>query len=159
VLTAVSAHGYDPLDAQGDPDEENDAQAGYAIDKDPATAWRSQYYLGNAVFGGLKAGSGLILDMGTPVRLRSVRVTFGPEPGATVVIKVGNDDSGAPSALVAFRTVATARGVGGSHAFRLARSARSARGRYVLIWFTRLPPAGPGKFQAEIFNIVVRGWH
>jgi putative peptide zinc metalloprotease protein len=156
VLTAVSAHGFDPLDAQGDPDEENDAQARYAIDKDPATAWRSQYYLGNAVFGGLKAGSGLILDMGTPVRLRSVRVTFGPVPGATVAIKVGNDDTLAPSALAAFRTVATARGVGGSHAFR---SARSARGRYVLIWFTRLPPAGPGKFQAEIFNIVVRGWH
>jgi hypothetical protein len=28
----------------------------------------------------------------------------------------------------------------------------------VLIWFTKLPPAGRDKFQAQIFNIVVRGW-
>jgi hypothetical protein len=28
----------------------------------------------------------------------------------------------------------------------------------VLIWFTKLPPTGPDKFQAQIFNIVVRGW-
>jgi hypothetical protein len=155
VLTPVSAHGYDPLDAQGDPNDENDARAPYAIDEDPATAWRSQYYLGSAVFGGLKAGCGLILDLGRPTRLRSVSVTFGPEPGATVAIKVGDDNALAPTALAAFRTVATARDVGGSHIFR---SARPARGRYVLIWFTKLPPAGPGKFQAAIYSIVVRGW-
>jgi hypothetical protein len=28
----------------------------------------------------------------------------------------------------------------------------------VLIWFTKLPPAGSGQFAAEIFSIVVRGW-
>jgi hypothetical protein len=35
----------------------------------------------------------------------------------------------------------------------------SATGRYVLIWFTKLPPmAGqPDKYQADIFNIVVKG--
>jgi hypothetical protein len=27
----------------------------------------------------------------------------------------------------------------------------------VLIWFTRLPLLGSGKFGAEIFNVVVRG--
>ncbi len=107
------------------------------------------------MFGGLKAGSGLILDMGRPVRLRSVTVTFGPAPGADVAIKVGNDDTLAASALPAFTTVAAADGVGGPHTFG---TARSVRGRYVLIWFTRLPPAGPGKFQAQIFSIVVRGW-
>jgi hypothetical protein len=34
---------------------------------------------------------------------------------------------------------------------------RSRRGRYVLIWFTKLPPAGAGRFQVQIFNITVRG--
>lgn len=156
LLTAVSAHGFDPLDTQGDPFDENDALAGYAIDKDPATAWRSQYYLGNPVFGGLKAGSGLILDMGRPVRLRSVTVTFGPEPGADVAIKVGNDDSLAAPTVTAFRTVAAADSLGGGpHTFR---TVQAVRGRYVVIWFTRLPPAGPGKFQAQVFGIVVRGW-
>jgi putative peptide zinc metalloprotease protein len=155
VLAAVSAHGFDPLDTQGDPFDENDAAAGYAIDQNPATSWQSQYYLGNPVFGGLKAGSGLILDMGRAVRLRSVTVTFGPAPGADVAIMVGNDDTLAASTLPTFTTVAAADGIGGTHTFR---TTSSVRRRYVLIWFTKLPPTGPDKFQAQIFNIVVRGW-
>jgi hypothetical protein len=27
----------------------------------------------------------------------------------------------------------------------------------VLIWFTKLPPAGLGKFQADIFDVSIRG--
>jgi putative peptide zinc metalloprotease protein len=165
-LRPVSAHGFDPLDTQGDPNDENDALAGYAIDGNPATAWRSQYYLGNPVFGGLKAGSGLILDMGRRVRLRSVTVTFGAEPGADVAVEIGGshtiggshiiDGNGTLAAptLGTFTTVATADGVGGTHTFR---TSSPARGRYLLIWFTRLPPAGPGRFQAEVYGITVRG--
>ena len=149
-LRPVSAHGFDPLDTQGDPNDENDALAGYAIDGNPATAWRSQYYLGNPVFGGLKAGSGLILDMGRRVRLRSVTVTFGAEPGADVAVEIGGSHTHGGSgttggsgtlaapALGTFTTVATADGVGGTHTFR---TSSPARGRYLLIWFTRLPPA------------------
>jgi len=158
LLTPVSAHGFDPLDTQGDPSNENDCLAGYAIDGNPATAWRSQYYLGSPVFGGLKTGSGLILDMGRRVRLRSVRVAFGNEPGtgsgADVAIELGDSDMLAASALGTFTTVASADDVGGTHTFR---TSSSARGRYVLIWFTKLPPTGPRRFQAEIYDITVRG--
>src|SRR6266568_4108052 len=131
-----------------------DALAGYAIDGNPATAWRSQYYLGNPVFGGLKPGSGLILDMGRRVRLRSVTVTFGAEPGADVVVEIGGSGTTGGPALGTFTTVATADGVGGTHTFR---TSSPARGRYLLIWFTRLPPAGPDRFQAEVYGITVRG--
>jgi hypothetical protein len=92
--------------------------------------------------------------MGRQVRLSSVTVTFGPVPGADVAIEVGDNDTLAAATLPAFTTVAAADGVGGTHTFR---AARSARGRYVLIWFTKLPPAGLGKFQAEIFNVSIRG--
>jgi putative peptide zinc metalloprotease protein len=156
ALAPASAHGYDPLDTSGDPDDENDSVAGYAIDQDPATSWRSQYYLGNPVFGGLKAGSGLIVDMGRKVRLSSVTVMFGTTPGADVSIRVGNDDTLAASALPSFSTVAAADGVGGQHAFH---AIRSVRARYVLIWFTRLPPVSPGTYQAQIFSIVFHGSH
>jgi len=155
VLTPVSASGFDPLASPGsDPSDENDALAQYAIDDDPGTAWQTQYYLGSPFFGGLKTGSGLILDMGRRVRLSSVTVTFGPVPGADVAIEVGDNDTLAAAALPAFTTVAAADGVGGTHTFT---AARSARGRYVLIWFTKLPPAGLGKFQAEIFDVSIRG--
>jgi hypothetical protein len=93
--------------------------------------------VGSPFFGGLKQGTGLILDMGEQVRLSSVTVTFGPTPGADVSTEVG-----------------TAYGIGGTHTFR---SASPAAGRYVLIWFRKLPPLGAGKYGAEISNIVVRG--
>jgi hypothetical protein len=155
TLAPAGARGYDPLDTSGDPRDENDNVAGYAIDQDPATSWRSQYYLGNPVFGGLKAGSGLIVDMGRKVRLSSVTVMFGAAPGAGVSIRVGNDDTLAASAVPSFTTVATADGIGGRHTFT---ATRSVRARYVLIWFTRLPRVSPGTYQAQIFSIVFHGW-
>ena len=156
VLTPVSAHGFDALTSPGsDPGDENDDLAGYAIDGNPSTAWQTQDYYANPVFSGLKTGTGLILDMGRPVRLRSVTVTFGPAPGAGVSIEVGNHDTRAAATLSTFTTVARAQDIGGTYTFTCTGP---ARGRYVLIWFTKLAPAGSGGFQAQIFNVVVRGW-
>jgi hypothetical protein len=92
--------------------------------------------------------------MGRAVRVRSVTVTFGPEPGADVAIEAGHDGALAASALPSFTTVATADDVGGTHTFRITRPARD---RYLLIWFTKLPSIGPGRYQAQISNVVVRG--
>ena len=125
-----------------------------AIDGNPATYWQSQYYLGSPVFGGLKQGTGLILDMGRPVAIGSVTVTFGPARGADVSIEVGNHDALTPATLSTFRTVARAGDIGGTYTFT---ARHPARGRYLLVWFTKLPPAGSGRFAAKIFNIVVRG--
>ena len=145
VLRPLRAHGVG----------ETSANDGLAIDSDLSTAWKTEWYLGNPVFGGLKRGSGLILDMGHPVRLSSVQVTFGRVRGADVQIKVGNSDPRSTAAVSAMTTVARADDVGGTHAFAV-RS--QATGRYVLIWFTRLPPeaGAPGRYQAEIFNVILR---
>src|SRR5207249_2188596 len=142
VLTPASAHGFDALSSPSDdPHNENDYQAHNAIDGNPSSAWQTQFYLGNPVFGGTKAGTGLILDMGSAVRLSSLQVTFGPIPGASVRIEVGSNNTRSPSALSSFTTVARADNVSGTHTFT-ARS--SATGRYVLIWFTKLPPKSAG---------------
>jgi hypothetical protein len=142
---------------------ETSNNASMAIDGSRATAWNTQYYLGNPVFGGLKQGSGLILDMGKPVTLKSVEVQFGAIPGADVQIMVGDTASPQTQATVSsFTTVATATNVAGDHLFRVTSK---ARGRYVLIWFTKLPPmAGSAhkrpadaKYEARIFNIIIRG--
>jgi putative peptide zinc metalloprotease protein len=156
VLEPVGAAGFDVLESPAqDPGNEESATAPQAIDGNPATAWHTQYYLGSPVFGGLKKGSGLIVDMGRPVRIGSVTVTFGPVPGADVSIEVGNRDTLSAATLATFRTVARAGDIGGTRTFR---AARAARGRYVLIWFTKLPPAGAGQFAAQIFAVTVRGW-
>jgi serine/threonine protein kinase len=160
VLVPVSAQGFDALSSPSDdPGNENDQLANLAIDGNPSTSWNTQFYIGNPVFGGTKTGTGLILDMGKPVRLASVRVTFGAIPGADVQIKLGNSNARSPSTLSAFTTVASGTGLGGSHTFT---TASRATGRYVLIWFTRLPPQSAGssdRFEAKIYNVVVRGSH
>jgi hypothetical protein len=153
-LTPVSAGGFDALNLASDPQNENNDEAKFAIDGNATTAWHTQFYLGNPVFGGLKKGTGLILDMGKAVQLNRVTVTFGPTAGADVAIKVGNNNAVSPANEATFTTVAAAQDVGGSYTFK---ATSSAKGRYVLIWFTKLPPMGSGKFEAEVFNVVVRG--
>ena len=156
VLEPVRAAGFDVLESpEQDPGDENSVTAPQAIDGNPATAWHTQYYLGSPVFGGLKKGSGLILDMERPVRISSVTVTFGPVPGADVSIEVGNRDTLGAATLATFRTVARAVDVGGTHTFK---AARLTKGRYVLIWFTKLPPTGTGQYAAQIFTVAIRGW-
>jgi serine/threonine protein kinase len=160
VLPPRSAHGFDPLSSPSDdPGNENDQLANFAIDSSPSTSWNTQFYLGNPVFGGTKTGTGLILDMGRKVKLASVQVTFGSIPGADVQIKVGNNSTRAPSTMSSFTTVASATNVGGVHTFTVHSS---ATGRYVLIWFTKLPPQSAGstdRFEAKIYNVIVRGSH
>ncbi|MGO8885254.1 MAG: protein kinase family protein [Streptosporangiaceae bacterium] len=153
ALIPKAASGYDPL-TPGDTGHENSQLARYAIDASPSTAWDTQEYF-SATFGNLKKGSGLILDMGAPVRLRSITVLFGSSPGAVAQIMVGNTDASSPTALQSMTAVTPATAVSGSHTFK---PSRAATGRYVLIWFTKLPPDPNGKYyMAQVFNVTVRG--
>ena len=58
--------------------------------------------------------------------------------------------------LQAMSTVAGPSSVADSYTFRIAHP---VSGQYLVIWFTRLPPlAGqPGKFEAQIFKVVITG--
>jgi hypothetical protein len=148
--------------------EDNPADANMAIDNNPSTAWQTYQYDGNPVFGGLQQGSGLMLNMGHSVKLSSVKVTFESIPGANVQIKIGNPSNPDPaqgtqsdvalsqSIANSMTTVAQQTNVSGTVTFTVNSS---ARGQYVLIWFTKLAPmAGhPNKYQGSIFNVVVTG--
>ncbi len=158
ALTPVSAHGFDVYDLRQADGNENDKFASLAIDGNPSTPWYTDFYLGNPVFGGLKQGTGLILDMGKQVKVSDVVVTFGSTAGADVAVEVGNSNARSPATLPTFTTIASADGIpGGDHTFH---ASHSATGRYVLVWFTKLPrqPGGPRRhYEAQIFNIIVRG--
>jgi hypothetical protein len=81
-------------------------------------------------------------------------IKSGRQRGADMSIEVGNHDAPAAVTLSAFRAVGSADDIGGTYTVKVARP---IRGRYVLIWFTKLPSAGAGRFTAGTFNIVVRG--
>jgi hypothetical protein len=154
LLAPVSAQGFDAYNLS-DTGNENTQYAQLAIDGKPATKWTSQYYL-SPVFGGLKPGSGLILDMGKAVRLDWLQIEFGQSQGADVRIEIGNANIRDQATVGSMTTVARADHVGGRYKFDVHSN---ASGRYVLIWFTRLPamPGSATKYMAEIYNIVLHG--
>ncbi|MGH3126017.1 MAG: hypothetical protein ACRDND_33995, partial [Streptosporangiaceae bacterium] len=155
VLTPVGAEGYDALGLASDPGDEDTGGAKFAIDGNPSTAWHTQFYLDSPLLGGLKAGTGLLLDMGKQVSLSSVQITFGPSAGANVAIEVGNSNAISPAGLASFAKVAKRKHLGGGA--QTFQTSSTAKGRYVLIWFTKLPPNNAGQFQAFVYNVVVRG--
>ena len=144
VLAPVSAAAFGGgLSAGDDPQG-----APLVIDAAPGTAWHSDWYT-SPRFGNLYAGTGLLLDMGRTVTVTSVRVHLGAAPGASFQIRVGP----AP-VLSALQPVASSSGPGGVVQLGLGRP---AQGRYVAVWFTRLPPDPAGTFQAAVFRVVVHG--
>jgi serine/threonine protein kinase len=144
-------------------DSEDGSEAPNAIDGSNSTGWATSFYYDSANFGGLKPGTGLLLDMGKEVRLSQVELLFGGSGDTTAEIYLGNSAVMSKTALSNFTRVSPSASVSGAHNFPVSSQ---ATGRYVLIWLTSLPqlsqaPAGaePGRtyYQATIDNIVVRG--
>jgi serine/threonine protein kinase len=135
---------------------ENASTAGLAIDSNPSTAWSTSYYF-QANFGGLKPGTGLLIDMGRDVRLSQVNVLFGSQCCTTAEIYLGDSNAMTSNALSNFTKVGPAATSSGDHVYTINST---ATGRYVLIWLTgNLPPlqGQAGKFEALIYNVVIRG--
>jgi cytoskeletal protein RodZ len=144
-LIPVSASAFGPGGAaQGD----NPQAASYATDGSPDTAWHTDWYA-TALFGDLQSGTGLLLDMGRPVTITGAQITLGSIPGADVQVRAGDVPT-----LAALRPVAGAAGAGGVVRLHLAAP---AHGRYVLVWFPRLPPDTFGSFQAAIYDVRLEG--
>jgi hypothetical protein len=154
VIKPVSAQGFDALNLT-DSGDENSSQAANVLDGGPG-GWSTQQYYQSPYLGRLKAGTGLILDLGKPVRVSSVTVTFGSVPGANVQIKVGNSNARSAANLTSMTTVASQTDVSGISTFTVRQP---VSGQYLVIWFTKLPPMAQGgnKYMAQIFGVVVHG--
>jgi hypothetical protein len=148
LLGMSGAQAFDPY---GNGEDENNELAPAAIDQHPSTAWHTFWYT-TPLFGNLKPGTGLVVDMGRSVTITSATVLLGSTPGANVQLRIGDS----MNSLGDLGVAATADNVSGQVNLR---PAAPYRGRYVLIWFTRLPPEGDGRgvFQAEIYDVAVHG--
>jgi len=142
---------------------ENESTAPYAIDGSPSTAWTTSYYFDHANFGGLKPGTGLLIDMGKEVRLSQVEVLFSSQGPTTAEIYLGNSTATSKSALSNFTLVSPSASASGDHNFPVTSQ---ATGRYVLIWLTSVPqlpktPSGMSSahtyFEGQVYNVVIRG--
>lgn len=144
VLTPASAAAFGP-GGRGD----NPQRAALAIDHNPASAWHSDWYT-TARFGNLQQGTGLLVRLGHPETISAARISLGAAAGASLELRVGDTPS-----LASLPPVARAAGASGTVSLR---PASHAHGRYVLIWFTRLPADSAGTFQASVHDIKLEGY-
>ena len=145
ALTPASVAAFGP---GGLADGDNPQLAALAVGRNPATPWYSQWYA-TPGFGDLKAGTGLLLDMGRTVTVSSVRLSLVSHSGADLALRAGSKP--VPSRL---SQVASASNAGGMMKFQLSAPVHA---RYLLIWFTKLPPDTAGTYQASVYKIIVQG--
>ncbi len=144
TLTPASVAAFGPA---GTADGDNPQTAARAIGGDPATPWVSDWYatpdLNN------QGGTGLLLDLGRTVTVTSVRVSLAGRPGADFQLRLGGS-----AALSDLRPVASRTDAGGVVQLSLTSPVQA---RYLLIWFTVLPPDTSGTYQASVYDITVQG--
>ncbi|MGB6456977.1 MAG: hypothetical protein WBH47_21120 [Streptosporangiaceae bacterium] len=145
VLSPVSATA---VGSAGPQSGDNPASASLAIDASAATAWHTDWYA-SAALGNLQAGTGLLIDMGRPVTISTVRLVLGSAPGADLQLLTGDTPDRS-----AMQVQASASAAGGT---LVLRAAAPERARYLIIWFTLLPPDSAGTFQASVYDVRIEG--
>lgn len=140
-ISAVSD--FDPLGA--DRAEMPDLVEG-AIDGDLSTAWTTDVYYSADLDG--KAGTGLLLDLGASEAVSAVHLDL-LGSGGSVQVLLGPEPYGK---IRKWTPLAGAEGVGTSIDLR---SPRPIVGRYLLVWFTKLPLVD-GYYQGGIRDVAVQ---
>ena len=144
ALSIASAAAFGP---EGTSDGDNPVSAWRVIGA-TGQPWHSSWYT-TPEFGNLQSGTGILLDMGKTVTVSRVRLVLGDSVGADIQLRIG--DSVTPSDL---STAASATNVGGTVKLQVTSP---VSGRYVLVWFTRLPPNSQGKYQIDVYSATVYG--
>ncbi|MBO0805183.1 MAG: hypothetical protein J2P25_19165, partial [Nocardiopsaceae bacterium] len=127
----------------GTADGDNPGSAAQALSGDQAAPWRTDWYT-TAAFGNLKQGTGLLLTLPRTVKATAVTVRMS-NPGAGLQVRAGTSPGSLP-------VVASASSASGTARLPLATRPRV---RYIVIWFTRLPPDGNGTYQAAVYGLTV----
>ncbi len=145
TLQLVAARDYDPL---GNGSENGDA-APAAIDGNAETAWSTQTYYDPLEQ--QKAGVGLLLDLGREVSVGSVRLTLAGQP-ADVEVRLAPPGAQTPPATQEEFTVLGRAQAAGPE---VNVTGEAGTTRFVLVWFTRLPPVADG-WRGGIAEVTVQ---
>jgi transcriptional regulator with XRE-family HTH domain len=145
LLPIAAAEAFGP---GGLGDGDNPSGAAYVLASRPPLPWSTNWYA-SPKFGMLKSGTGLLLTLDHQSTITSVRIDLTGYQGVNLQLKVA--DGTAPQD---FKVVATADNTGGTVRLTL-RDPASAR--YLLIWFTQLPPNGAGEYQESVYHVLVNG--
>jgi len=128
-VAIVSAAAFDPPPGSG---SEHDADVPNLTDGNPETTWSTEQY-GNAEFGGLKKGVGVILTLNGPHKLGTLEVTSPNRAWSAEVYVAGKENPDPPPAGWG-EAVATKSDIDGNATFNLDGRTAST----VLLWITSL---------------------
>jgi hypothetical protein len=153
ALPIQAAAGFDPVAGCNTCDgNENNDSAAKLYDGDPGTAWTTKTYRDDPITS-FKPGIGFVVDLGSTRQVRSLKVSM--NTGHTDVALMASAASEIPAALDGFQRVAdTTSNDGGT--FTLTPKEGSVQARYLLVWYTRLPPVSGG-YRAEVSDVTVQG--
>jgi serine/threonine-protein kinase len=138
ALTAVHVASARPFTGVSSGSADHPEEASLATDGNVSTAWYTQHYA-TASFGGLRSGSGLVLDLGTAADVKRLVLRLAV-PGTAVVVHAGDDEA----ALLSAKTVGTSASAPATWVLH-----PGLKARYWLVWFTRLAPSD-GAFRAGV---------
>ncbi len=144
-VAVASAAAFGP----GGTGQGDDAQAAaLAVDGSAGTAWHTDWYA-TAGLGGLQSGTGLLLGLGKTATIASATIVLGATPGGTIELRAGDSPT-----LADLPVVAQAANPGGTLTMQ---PGVPVRARYLLIWFTSLPPDNAGTYEASIYDVRLSG--
>lgn len=158
TFTIMKARSFDPFgddDGNGKPDKRKGTESEELVpvinDADATTAWLTSQYTSTDLDG--KEGVGVVLDLGAPQDVQQVSMRLVGK-GSQVDVRVADRIYSDPALWTPLAGAFAPRD-------RLdLRAPRPVTGRYVLIWFTKVPPAeeqGTGVYQGGIKSVVVTG--
>ena len=150
ALPVAAVNDFDP---QGEDAAENPDQVARVVDGNVRTGWRTTTYFGQAALGGLKDGVGVVLDLGGPRELSSLRIQLAG--GATnVSVYASSPGADEPRTLKGLRRIAVLDAAGPDVSVSVPSGLLT---RYVVVWLTELPEVEPDNFRGEIREITVHG--
>jgi serine/threonine protein kinase len=154
----VRYRSYDPFgddDGNGKPDKrkgrESEELVGTVNDVDPETAWLTSEYTTADLDG--KEGVGLVLDLGQPQDIQQLSMNLVGR-GSAIDLRVADRVLADPALWTPLASAFAPKDQ------IVMRAPRPITGRYVLIWFTQVPPAvdqGAGVYQGGVRSVVVSG--
>ena len=145
LLPLAAAEAFGP---GGVGDGDNPSGAAYVLASNPPLPWSTNWYA-SPKFGMLKSGTGLLLTLDHQSTITSVRIDLTRYQGVNLELKAADGTSPQD-----FKVVATADNTGGTLRLTLRHPASA---RYLLIWFTQLPPNGDGQYQESVYHVLVNG--
>ncbi|EFQ84552.1 hypothetical protein HMPREF0063_10404 [Aeromicrobium marinum DSM 15272] len=154
VVSPLQIAGATDFDPEGTDGVENPDRVPLAIDGDPETGWTTSTYFRRADLGGIKSGVGLVLDLGGPRDVSSLRLRLGGEPTSLSVLASSPTADGVPTDVAGLRQVATIDDAGADVSVALPPGTLT---RYVVVWLRTVPQIGPEEFRGEIREVQVLG--